>query len=82
MAIWVATRFGTSANIRQALAEEDLEFRRNNRGLPLERLFNVNVYYKAYEELALDQHTELARFRRLGVRTPAAPPDPEVFGDE
>ncbi|NSX55007.1 DUF3035 domain-containing protein [Parasulfitobacter algicola] len=70
------SRFGRDAAIRQTLAAEDLEFRRRNRGLPLERAFNVNVYYKAYEPLTLDSYRELERFRRLGVRTPAAPPLP------
>jgi hypothetical protein len=42
----------------------------------LERLFNVNVYFKAYKKQELDQYRELERFRRAGIRTPAAPPDP------
>ncbi len=71
-----ARRFGANANIRQTLATEDLEFRRDNKGRLLERLFNLNVYYKAYEKVSLDQYRELARFRRLGVRTPSAPPEP------
>ena len=43
-----ATRFGVTPSIRSQLASEDLEFRRRNDGRVLERLFNVNVYYKAY----------------------------------
>ena len=74
-----ASRFGTSGNIRQVLAGEDLEFRRKNNGRVLERWFNVNVYFKAYSKMSLNQHRELARFRRLGVRTPSAPPDPAVY---
>ena len=34
---------------------EDLEWRRDNNGRVLERLFNVNVYYKAYRKQRLDQ---------------------------
>ena len=75
-----ASRFGASGNIRQVLATEDLEFRRKNNGKVLERWFNVNVYFKSYRKMSLDQYRELARFRRLGVRTPSAPPDPEVYG--
>ncbi len=69
------TRFGVDGNIRGELAAEDLEFRRANDGRLLERLFNVNVYYRAYEDQSLDQHSELDRFRRAGVLTPAAPPE-------
>ncbi len=75
-----ARRFGVPANIRQVLAAEDLEHRRNNQGRILERWFNQNVYFKAYEEMSLNQHRELARFRGAGVRTPSAPPDPQIYG--
>ena len=70
-----ASRFGISPNIRGELAAEDLEFRRKNDGRVLERLFNVNVYYKAYRKQSLDQYAELERLRRLGVRTNSAPPE-------
>lgn len=70
------SRNGRDATIRQELAASDLEFRRRNDGRVLERLFNVNVYYRAYSRQSLDKYAELERFRRLGVRTPAAPPAP------
>jgi len=70
-----ASRFGRTGGIRQQLAAEDLEFRRRKDGRVLERLFNVNVYFRAYRNQSLNQYAELERFRRLGVRTPAAPPD-------
>ncbi|WP_432448164.1 DUF3035 domain-containing protein [Aliiroseovarius marinus] len=73
-----ASRYGVAPNIRQSLAAEDLEWRKNNRGKVLERLFNVNVYYRAYEAQELDQHRELERLRRRGLWTPAAPPDPSL----
>ena len=69
-----AGRYGVSPDIRQTLAAEDLEYRRNNDGRLLERLFNINVYYRAYEPLSLDQHNELERWRAKGVRTVSAPP--------
>jgi hypothetical protein len=72
-----ATRFGVSQDIRQQLAAEDLAFRSENRGRPLERLFNVNVYFQAYAPMSLDQHAELERWRARGLATPAAPPEPE-----
>ncbi|QYK42251.1 MAG: DUF3035 domain-containing protein [Paracoccaceae bacterium] len=70
-----AGRYGRSAGIRDQLAAEDLEFRGRNRGRPLERLFGLNVYIRAYQPQALDQDAELARWRRAGVRTPSAPPE-------
>ena len=69
-----ATRFGVAAGIRDALAREDLEFRRQNDGRLLERIFNVNVYHRAYRQMALDRYRELERMRAAGIRTPAAPP--------
>jgi Protein of unknown function (DUF3035) len=69
-----AARFGVEGGIRSTLAAEDLDWRRDNNGRILERLFNVNVYYKAYRDQSLDQHAELARWRLLGLKTPSAPP--------
>ncbi|MFN4193254.1 MAG: DUF3035 domain-containing protein [Tabrizicola sp.] len=69
-----AARFGVDRGIRSTLASEDLEWRRDNNGRILERLFNVNVYYKAYRKQRLDQQAELERWRALGVRNPSAPP--------
>ena len=71
-----ATRFGVADGIRDQLAAEDLAFRQANRGRPLERLFGVNVYYRAYRPMALDRHAELERWRARGLATPAAPPEP------
>ena len=69
-----STRFGNQAGIRETLAAEDLEYRRKNDGRLLERLFNVNVYFKAYKKQSLDQQAELRRWRKAGARTPSAPP--------
>ena len=70
-----AGRFGIDRGIRPELAAADLEHRRRNRGLLLERVFGVNTYFDAYERQSLDQYRELERFRRAGIRTPAAPPE-------
>lgn len=70
-----ATRFGVADDIRQTLAAEDLEYRRRNDGRLLERLFNVSVYFKAYRPMSLDQHAELARWRRAGAQNVGAPPE-------
>lgn len=69
------SRYGVSPGIRESLAAEDIEFRRKNDGRLLERLFNVNVYYKAYSKQSLDQYRELERLRRAGIRTVSAPPE-------
>ena len=72
-----ATRFGIEEGIRDQLATEDLAFRRDNDGRLLERVFGVNVYYRAYRPISLDRYAELERLRRAGIRTPAAPPEPQ-----
>ena len=69
-----AARKGASAGIRETLAAEDLEWRRANNGRLLERIANVNVYFRAYQDMSLDQQGELWRWRQAGVRTPSAPP--------
>lgn len=70
-----ASRYGVADGIRDQLAAEDLEFRRRNDGRVLERAFNVNTYFRAYESQSLDQRGELERFRALGAKTPSAPPE-------
>jgi hypothetical protein len=72
-----ASRYGVTSNIRGLLATEDLAFRTDNQGRILERLFNVNVYFKAYAKESLDQHAELERWRAVGVGNPSAPPPKE-----
>lgn len=69
-----ASRSGTAAGIRETLAAEDLEYRRKNDGRLLERLFKVNVYFKAYRKQSLDQQADLKKWRKRGLRTPSAPP--------
>ncbi len=71
-----ASRYGVSADIRETLAAEDLEWRRKHDGRLLERLFNVSVYFRAYQAMSLDQNAELERLRRAGIWTPSAPPPP------
>ncbi|MCB1390655.1 MAG: DUF3035 domain-containing protein [Rhodobacteraceae bacterium] len=69
-----AGRNGVSSDIRTTLAAEDEEIRRDGRGRILERVFNTNLYRRAYEDQILDPQEELRRWRLRGVRTPAAPP--------
>ncbi len=70
-----AARLGREANIRSQLASEDLQWRRDNKGRILERLFSVNTYFRAYRDQSLDQHGELAYWRNRGLPTPSAPPE-------
>lgn len=69
-----AGRQGVTDGIRETLAAEDLQFRRNNTPRLLERAFNSDVYRQAYEDQLLDPREELRRWRARGVRTPNAPP--------
>ncbi len=68
-------RYGRSEGIRQALAAEDLDWRRRHDGRLLERIFNTNVYYRAYAPMSLDQYRELEYWRARGVRNVGAPPE-------
>jgi len=68
-------RYGRTGEIRQTLAAEDLDFRRRHDGRLLERLFNTNVYYRAYAPMSLDQYAELEYWRARGVRNVGAPPE-------
>jgi len=72
-----STRYGVDTSIRNRLAAEDDQYRRENRGRFLERLLQINTYYDAYEPMELDQYSELERMRRAGIRTSAVPPEPE-----
>ncbi len=67
------SRFGVTAGIRDTLAQEDEDFRRRKTRLNW-KLIPEDEYIKAYRRELLDGYAELSRFRKLGVRTPAAPP--------
>ena len=61
-----ASRFGYDPNIRNRLASEDLAVRERNKGRIMERVFGVNVYYRAYSNMSLDQYEELLRLNGWG----------------
>ena len=69
-----ASRYGVAGDIRATLAAEDLRYRRSHGGRPLERLFQVNTYFRAYARYWLDAYAELAKWRAAGAATPSAPP--------
>ena len=70
-----AGRGGIAPGVRGSLATADLETRERGSPRILERVFGVDTYSDVYERQALDPYRELDRFRRAGVRTPAAPPE-------
>ena len=72
-----AGRNGVTAGIRSTLAAEDLAFRQKNDARLLERIFDLNVYFRVYDPQSLNQHAELRRWRAAGARTPSAPPPKE-----
>lgn len=69
-----ASRHGVTPNIREELAVEDADFRKRRGRFTNIRIVKVDRYKQAYEEFALDPFAEAERFRKLGLRTPAAPP--------
>lgn len=61
--------------VRADLAAEDATYRRENRGLLLERLANKDAPdWSIYEDMRLDAEAEFLRLRARGLRVPAAPP--------
>lgn len=71
-----AARYGTDPAIRQKLAVEDKEIRRNYGRRNILRIGPRDNYTDAYKRQWLDSHEEAERMRRAGVRTPTAPPPP------
>ncbi|MCH2164871.1 MAG: DUF3035 domain-containing protein [Marinovum sp.] len=69
-----AGRYGVSSQIREELAEVDLEFRRR-RSLFTWKLVPEDEYNRVYRSFRLDPYREAARFQRSGIKTPAAPPE-------
>ncbi|GHA59901.1 hypothetical protein GCM10008927_26910 [Amylibacter ulvae] len=69
-----AQRYGVDPSIRSTLATEDLKQRKDNPPRVLERLAGYSSTIRAYTKFELDADRELIRLRRLGVRTPTAPP--------
>ncbi len=69
-----AGRTGTDPSIRGTLEREDVEWRQRNDRTPIEKLFNRNGYYNAYDDMQLDPQAEQARMRARGATVPSAPP--------
>lgn len=69
-----AARHDGNPSIRQTLAAEDREIRRQYGNVNLLRFLPSDDYTQAYKDQWLDARAEERRLRRAGVRTPAAPP--------
>ena len=69
-------RHGADPTIRQKLAVEDAQIRRDYGRRNLLRIGPRDDYTEAYKKMWLDPYLELQRLRRAGVRVPSAPPPP------
>ncbi len=68
-----ASRLGRDANIRQVVAQEDEEFRDRRGRFTSIRISKKGLYEQVYKPQALEYRDEWWRWKRAGVRTPAAP---------
>ncbi|WP_297772227.1 DUF3035 domain-containing protein [uncultured Roseovarius sp.] len=69
-------RYGETSGIRQTLAAEDKELRRQHGRVDVLRFLPGDDYTQAYRRHWLDAHREERRLRNRGVLTPASPPPP------
>lgn len=67
-------RKGTDPAIREKLAAEDEDFRRRKSRFTKIRIVKTDRYAQAYKRETLDAYSEWYKYRRTGVKTPAAPP--------
>jgi len=73
--VTAASRYGVSADIRTTLADEDKAYRRKHRARFYERwIYSDDSYLKRHKAQTLKAYDELERLRKMGVRTPTAPP--------
>ncbi len=72
-----ARRYGSDPAIRQRLAAEDREIRRQYGNVNLLRILPGDDYNQAYRDQWLDPYAAERQLRRAGIRTPAAPPEPQ-----
>ncbi|WP_353310912.1 DUF3035 domain-containing protein [Shimia sp. NS0008-38b] len=67
------SRLGRDANIRQVVWEEDEAFRAKRGRFTSIRISKKGLYEQVYKPQELDYRQEWWRWKRAGVRTPAAP---------
>ena len=69
-----ASRNGVSPNVRTELASADEDFRRRKSRFTRIRITRQDLYNRVYRRETLNARNEWNRFRRVGARTPTAPP--------
>ncbi|MEO1138824.1 MAG: DUF3035 domain-containing protein [Pseudomonadota bacterium] len=69
-----ARRFGVVPGIRQTLAKEDAEVRRQRGRVNILNIGPNDDYVLAYRRQWLNSQAEAERLRRLGIPTPSSPP--------
>ena len=74
MVVTYASRFGVSGDIRQALAQEDADFRRRRARFTQYRIVPVDRYNEVYKRFAIDPFAVSESYRQIGVATPSSPP--------
>lgn len=72
--VTAASRFGVTPDVRQALAEEDAEFRRTQSRFTQFKLFPEDVYNDVYRRQSLDARATAESWRRAGAKTSSFPP--------
>lgn len=70
-----STRYGTDSTVRQTLAVEDKEVRRQYGRVNILKFGRRDDYTDAYKRQWLNSHAEQQRLRSRGVETPTAPPE-------
>lgn len=67
-------RFGTAADIRATLADEDVAFRKRFGRFTQLSIVPVDRYNEIYQRQAINPFFVAERYRRAGITTPTAPP--------
>lgn len=68
------SRNDVPADIRATLAAEDLDFRTRASRFTRFKIVREDLYNDTYRRQTIDPQAELWRWRRIGVKTPSAPP--------
>lgn len=72
--VTASSRYGVAPDTRQALAQEDADFRERQGRWTRLRLPNVDRYKQVYKREALNANAQNEAARRAGIETPSAPP--------
>jgi hypothetical protein len=72
--VTAASRFGVPENIRQAVAQEDADFRRGQSRFTGFQLFPENLYNRVYRSQTLNARATAEAWLRAGAGTPSFSP--------